>query len=136
MFPAFNRLLRNARITGTQLRIQLFYTRATSASDSKVSPGARFLPQGVSVRAGRPPISSLLSSVVDRTLELHKASAAYTPRGEEAQEGGGPTGVFVGACGPGVLGEDVDRAVRQFGAKDARARSVGGVECQVEVFGW
>ena len=135
MLPIFTRLLRDARSTGTQLRIQLFYTRATSASDTKGAPTARFLPQGVSVRAGRPPIASLLSGMVDRTLELHEASSAYTPRGGEVQEGGGPTGVFVGVCGPCTLGEDVDRTVRQFGVREERARSVGGVECQVEVFG-
>lgn len=134
MLPTFTRLLRNTRLTGTQLRIQLFHTRASTSPDPKVSPTARFLPPGVSVRAGRPPIASLLSGVVDRTLELHKASDAYTPRGGEARSG--PSGVFVGVCGPRALGEDVARTVRQFSAREERARSVGGVECQVEVFGW
>ncbi|KAH9935370.1 ferric reductase like transmembrane component-domain-containing protein [Fomitopsis serialis] len=138
ILPQFTRLLRTARHTGTHLRISLFHTRATTSTEPKLSPSARFLPQGLTVRAGRPPLASLLSSVVNRTLEVHKASVAWTPQAGsgEAQERRSPSGVFVGVCGPRALGEDVERLVRTFGAREERAGSVGGVECQVEVFGW
>ncbi|KZT71050.1 hypothetical protein DAEQUDRAFT_688502 [Daedalea quercina L-15889] len=136
LLPHFTRLLRVARDTGTHLRISLFHTRATDSYNVKLSPAARFVREGLTVRAGRPPLASLLSSVVDRALEVHKASDAWTPRAGEARESSSPSGVFVGACGPRALGEDVEKVVRLFGAREEHTRSVGGVECQVEVFGW
>ncbi|TFY68805.1 hypothetical protein EVJ58_g796 [Rhodofomes roseus] len=135
ILPDFARLLDTARETGIHLRIQVFHTRATSSAEPKpASPSARFLPQGLTLRSGRPPLESLLSSVVDRILEVHKASDAWTPR-RGAQERSSPSGVVVGVCGPRALGEDVERIVQTFAAREERAGSVGGVECQVEVFG-
>jgi ferric-chelate reductase len=102
-------LLKAAERRGLDVRVRVHYTRALQDPDLRL-----FLPPGVSIRAGRPPLPKILHSATERALRaVGRAS-------------GKPSGFWVGVCGPEGLSESVARAVS--GVDPALRVSVGGVE--------
>lgn len=65
----------------------------------------------------RPDLTAILVDVVERTMPL---------------TGGGNGGVGVGACGPAVMVDDLEKLVYHF--PKAEAKRVGGVEMHAERF--
>jgi ferric-chelate reductase len=105
MLPIFGSLIQQA--SSTTVHISVFYTRASRASiDFKVD-----LPPNIDLAPGRPAISSIINSVIDKTCALSFP---------------GSLGLVVGVCGPAGLGRDVRNAA---GIVDSvRRTDVGGIE--------
>jgi len=75
---------------------------------------------GLTLNPGRPKISQALDSAILRAI-----SFGSSPNDSETL-----SGVFVGACGPVELGDDVSEAVRQVDSNKRKA--VGGIELYEE----
>jgi hypothetical protein len=114
---ALRMLLKKAEAHGLDIRVRVHYTRALMDADLRL-----FLPPGVSIRAGRPPLPRILHSAGERAL-----------RAENKVGGGAPSGFWVGACGPTGLSDSVARAVS--GVDPELRTALGGVELHREMFG-
>ncbi|EJF61615.1 iron reductase [Dichomitus squalens LYAD-421 SS1] len=117
LLPTFSSMLAQALALDIKLTISVFYTRAVT-SDHEFKEYA--LSPGLALEPGRPPVNHLVHDVVGRTLH------AISDRGERR-------GVFVGACGPGSLGDAVRNAVSDLDVK-GQSNLVGGVELHEEIF--
>ncbi|EIN12069.1 hypothetical protein PUNSTDRAFT_125114 [Punctularia strigosozonata HHB-11173 SS5] len=110
--------LQEAWPSSVALEISVHYTRASAYQEnSKLC-----LPYGMSLEAGRPRTTAILESVMARLGSDKKCVDTSL------------SGVVVGVCGPGSLGEEVKDSIGALGI--AAMRSVGGVEIHQEVFGW
>ncbi|KAJ7472300.1 hypothetical protein B0H11DRAFT_1349789 [Mycena galericulata] len=115
LLPKFAAMIQQCASVQTRLSISVNYTKA-------VAKNIRFtdaFPPGLSLKAGRPRLISLL----DSTISL----AVNSDRGD-------PCGMIVGVCGPVGLADDVTNAV---GLVDpAKRDQIGGIEVHEETFGW
>jgi len=114
MLPTFSSIIQQAPFT--DIRISVYYTRASMLSDPNKLYG--YLPPSITLTPGRPKISVIMGSLIDRTCALVSK----------------PSGFMVGVCGPAGLGEQVGSAVRAI--DPSRREAVGGVELCEEIFGW
>ncbi|TBU43178.1 iron reductase [Dichomitus squalens] len=107
LLPTFSSMLAQA----LALDIKLTISSSTRFKEHALSPGLALEP-------GRPPVKHLVHDVVDCTLQT-------------IADGGERRGVFVGACGPGSLGDAVRNAVSDLDIK-GQSNLVGGVELHEE----
>ncbi|KAL6302892.1 incomplete iron reductase [Sparassis latifolia] len=117
LLPLFSSMLAQAQSSTTSLRISVFYTRAPTSPDA--FKAFHSLPQGLTLAPGRPRLSKILDSVMDRTI-------SHVGKGHKC------TGVALGVCGPLELAEEVTSTARSVHADKRQA--VGGVEVHAEVF--
>ena len=79
-----------------------------------------YLLPGLSLTPGRPRIGKVIDSVISRAVAL----------GAGAKDSEPLSGVFVGACGPVGLADEVVKVVGQVDGR--RRKAVGGVEVHEE----
>ncbi|KAG8950998.1 hypothetical protein FRC04_006859 [Tulasnella sp. 424] len=121
LLPVLTSLLnRVSYIPTLKLSLTVHYTRAVSPAFSaklKTLPGGG-LPKNIQIEAGRPDFKQVVEDFVKwKTDRLARGS-------------GGLSGVLVGVCGPGGLGQSVREAVDAV--DDETRKSVGGVEIEEE----
>ncbi|KAI1792236.1 incomplete iron reductase [Ganoderma leucocontextum] len=126
LVPLFSSLLAQSYEAYADLRISVYYTRATESDDALKM--FRNLPPKLSLSPARPRLGKILSGVVDRSAAL------FSGGHERRRGGGGLTGVIVGVCGPAGLGVGARKAVGEFDPK--RRKTIGGIELHEEAFGW
>jgi hypothetical protein len=108
MLPQFSSFIQNSG--RMDVRISVHYTKAT-LTDVEIIQDS--LPTGITLSVGRPIISNIIESVIDRTCTK---VGLYDVR----------SGIIVGVCGPVALGEQVRKVV---GAVESTRRlAVGGIE--------
>ncbi|KIM76946.1 hypothetical protein PILCRDRAFT_825962 [Piloderma croceum F 1598] len=117
LIPLFTSLIQQS----ASIRISVFYTRATPGV---VRITKDYLLPGLSLTPGRPRVGKVIDSVISRAVSL----------GSGAKDSEPLSGVFVGACGPVGLADEVVKVVGQVDGR--RRKAVGGVEVHEEVFGW
>ena len=95
---------------------------SSSSTSSTLSIKHNYPLSAISVHPARPDIAGLLVDVADETVARH---------GREMTDA---DGMCVTACGPGGLCDDVRAAVR--GLEEWKRRAVGGVDLEMETFGF
>lgn len=105
MLSTFNHFVQDT--PNATVRISVFYTRASMKTASMYLD----LHSNIVIKASRPKLTRILESVIDRTCGSSKSI---------------PYGLFVGACGPLGLTEQVRNIVGNVDSR--RAKEVGGLE--------
>jgi ferric-chelate reductase len=108
MLPQFSSFIQDA---GTMdVRISVHYTKATLTDVEMIQDS---LPTGITLSVGRPILSNIIESVIDRTCT--KVGILGIRKG-----------IVVGVCGPIALGEEVRKVVGAV--ESVRQLAVGGIE--------